>query len=564
MQHMLGLASQLMRAIDTPRSLSVAILIRYGEWGQLADLRVDPLHYLCARALALDTQATDLLRKLKELPTGRDLEAAAIDSFWQSEQQCARTNARVRPFLDPLFSESPRDLEISDFLKSLRSVARRVLGSVPPEVDLRFGPGATFDDKTPRNTIPDKMTSLPTVLKRTRHLLPLFERTAWGRQHVSGPLRGHFREVRGDRFATVPKDGTKDRGIGIGPSINVSFQLGIGRVMRSRLARSGIDLAHGQNVHRQVACESSITDEFATIDLSNASDTVARTIVQALLPEEWFSLLDDLRSPTTLLKGKTVYLEKFSAMGNGYTFELETLLFASIAEVCMRRLGVLPIWGVNLFVYGDDIIVPVGCASTVLSALRFCGFTANQKKTFVEGSFRESCGGDYFDGQPVRAHFLDDLPNEPHEWISLANGLRRFLSRFNYLDVVRLRLLHCWHRLLDNVPSDIRKCRGPSSLGDLVIHDTRGWQTRSANSRSFIRTWSPIRSTIPWYHWRGPVVLAAALYGVQSNSQVITVLGNTDTGERVPVGSTLGGLSSREVSGYQRRWAALLERVPVH
>jgi hypothetical protein len=160
----------------------------------------------------------------------------------------------------------------------------------------------------------------------------------------------------------------------------------------------------------------------------------------------------------------------------------------------------------------------------------------------VNGSFRESCGGDYFDGQPVRAHFIKELPNEPHQLISLANGLRRTMSRFSHLDVVRRRLLRPWHAVLDGLPTDIRRLRGPTSLGDAVIHDTRGWITRTAKRCSQsreIRTWSAVGGVIPMCHWRSSVVLAAALYGVPSK-----------------------GASSRGTHGYHTQWIALLEREP--
>jgi hypothetical protein len=228
-------------------------------------------------------------------------------------------------------------------------------------------------------------------------------------------------------------------------------------------------------------------------------------------------------------------------MGNGYTFELETLIFSSIVKVTLDRLGFLSIPGVSFHVYGDDIIVPSESADTVLAVLRWFGFTPNPKKTFTKGPFRESCGGDFFEGQPVRGLTLEKEPNEPHQRIALANGLRRIIKRFHRRDRARRRLLSVWCSILDTLPSDIRRLRGPVSLGDLVIHDDRGWDTRvdpDCKDLSEIRVWQPVPARLPWYHWPAWTGYAGALYGIGSD-------GVTPRGD---------------VAGYRRAWVALIER----
>jgi len=130
------------------------------------------------------------------------------------------------------------------------------------------------------------------------------------------------------------------------------------------------------------------------LDLKNASDSVARRLVELLLPKRWFEVLNDLRSPTTLIGNQVVLLEKFSSMGNGFTFELETLVFLAI----VLALNPAHKAGKNVFVYGDDIICPTRSSSDVIAALSFFGMTVNKEKSFTYGMFRESCGRDYFNG----------------------------------------------------------------------------------------------------------------------------------------------------------------------
>lgn len=546
------IAASICSSADTPRALTVAILLRNGEMEQLVNLKTDPSQYTETQVdkYRKDNMCTELLRKLNSLEIpGIDLKKRALDSFWESERQCARTAARLDPYLKngPLH-EGPNEARVYQSLVNMQNWIRDVLGPLPGSCDIeRFGPGSTFEDVGKHITVPDKMTSRPTLTMESALLLPFWEKTAWARALYSEyPGRSSPKVVRGNRFTTVPKDALKDRGICIEPSINVAFQLTVGRLIRARLKRYGIDLKTGQETHRQMARSASLSGDYATIDLSNASDTVSRTLVKLLLAKspEWLSLLETLRSPCTLVEGKWVHLSKFSSMGNGFTFELETLIFAAISCEAMRLHNVSPeTTGHTMWVYGDDLIVPVVSADTNLQLLKFCGFTPNGRKTFLYGGFRESCGGDFLYGAPVRAHYVKEEPTQPQQWISLANGLRRsetivfdLFGPFSYL-------WRPWLGVLDNIPVDVRRLRGPSSLGDLVIHDEkRFWQTRqTADGRRFARTYSPVTRVLSFKHWRPLVVLAAALFGVDSGTK-----------HRY-------GLTPRDaVTGYRKKWVTIL------
>lgn len=544
MQTMLRLAYQTMEAIDTPRALTVAILLRYEEWDQIAALGIDPLLYLDfeQEKYLLDAQATALLRKNPDLKTSFDRPKAAKESFFRSELDNARTNARFSGILEGFHPEG-WSAWVYDFHVSAAKVVRSVLGVLPDDLTPRFGPGATFDDRGQLITVPDKMTSIPTSTADARCLMPLLEGTAWARANavVGRPLDPTT--VRGGRFTTVPKNGETDRGIDIQPSINSAYQLAVGRIMKDRLKAWGLNLQDGQTIHQRTAEIASLTGGFATIDLKDASNRNARLPILGLLMFSlpWKAVLETLRTRSILIDGKWHHLEMFSAMGNGFTFELETLVFASIAYTVMDRMGLSPQPGVNLFVYGDDIIVPTGAAQSVIAALEFYGHRPNPKKTFITGSFRESCGGDFMKGQSVRPFFLDETPSAPHNFISFANGLLRTHDQLPSWSKARKRLMRVHYSILGEIPTMVRCLRGPRVFGDSVIHDDRRhtWQKREVHgaSRNFIRIWTPEGIHLPWKHWRRDIQFASALYGVDSS-----------------------GPSPRgELASFRKRWAALLE-----
>jgi hypothetical protein len=506
--------------LASPISLGVAIRCRYGAWDELAIMRVDPKHYQSADSYWRDAAAVALLRKCQDLPTTIDRKAVAMENFWKSEQQCFRTNQRLQPYLYNLGFQSKGDEVIHLMIKRIKKIVARLLGPCPDLRDGRFGPGATYGDRGKLTTVPDKMSSRPTLTSGAMWYLVPWTGTAWAKACANAAREPEF--VRGNRFTTVPKDCTKDRGIAVEPSVNLFFQLAYGQVMKERLLSAGINLRKGQDIHRRVACEASIKGHLATIDLSNASDTVSRNLVKLLLPEKWYEVLSDLRSPLTQIndpKGKRgwVLLEKFSSMGNGYTFELETVIFLAIAMAVMWEEGINPIPGVNVFTYGDDIIVPTDAAKSVITVLKYLGFSPNEGKTFLDGSFRESCGGDYFNGEDVRPYHVEEYPREPQEWIALANGLRAMAAKSSQNSEGRHRVLRrAWFSVLDAIPTNIRRLRGPEGLGDIVIHDEEDrWQVRWRHSIRYIGCFRPARfRTVGWEHWRPDVVLASALYGV--------------------------------------------------
>jgi hypothetical protein len=521
-----------LRSLSTARSLKVFLLLKHREWDQLAALACDPLEYLdTPSGVALyskDTQAFDLIRKLP-LPTSFDRRKVAIEMFESSESKCLLTNLLIDCFNQDLYPGDPVLARIGVIAKRAKNWIRRCLGPLPETLTGRFGPGTSFELKgSPFCTVADKVVNTPTATTDCEPIFRLLaENTEWfkARQSEGLPFMG---SAVGNRFATVPKDGKTDRGICIEPLGNLFCQLGIGSTMKRRLSNVGIHVGsspiylggvsngenpltellrkpalNGQDVHRSLARRASRDGALATIDLRNASDTISRRLVELLLPSDWYSLLDACRSKKTLIKGRWRILEKFSSMGNGFTFELETLLFLGILH---GATNLTP--GRDLYCYGDDIIVPVEHYALCTETLSLFGFEPNLKKSYGQGFFRESCGGDYFLGYDVRSLFVKDVPTDPLAWITLYNRC----------------LDHNLHPPLGIVLSQLpRKLRlfGPKSVeGVLHSSDSSLWTLRRSHSITWIKRVIPVPLRLDLHRWASWCHLTLALLGVSSSGLI--------------------------------------------
>lgn len=503
MHNALNYAQATLASVDCPRSLALYLMCKAGDWEGALRLPLVPTDYPDAESYFLAAQAHAFLSSNVDIPgaSQRSREDACFDKWLKAEQQCCKTNARLSPYLHHPSSEDV-DERVLAVLSETRKIIRGVIGPCPPQhFQGKFGPGATVSNNSQHSTVPDKLASAPTFTTGAFGYLVPWAGTAWATSVVhTGQVP---RQVRGNVYFTVPKNALSDRPCGKEPSLNGFYQLGLGKVIRQRLkANAGIDLRRGQLIHGVRVKHASLSGLFATIDLSSASDTLCRNLVRLLLPPMWFEALNDLRSPTTQVGSKTYFLEKFSSMGNGFTFELETLVFwalsCAVSDLHKRA---------DISVYGDDIIVPTECADDVVAALRFFGFTPNDAKTFTSGPFRESCGEDYYHGVRVRPHFQDVIPSKPIDYISFLNGLRRASKGRLIPGIPRLRKM-----LVNSLPLNLR-LYGPEELGDIVIHSDR-WVTRWRGQLGYVRTYKPVRPRYARVNgFADATVLAAAVYG---------------------------------------------------
>ena len=491
------LLTKVYRGLGSPVARRAARLVELGEWRQLQELpAIDPQSYADYQSFKRDYQAREFFRKVELPGDDRRRSETALETFMSSERQNALTNARLAKYIHN-GPYDPQDMLVHDFICRWRQNCERVLGRLPERLTPLFTPGSTLTDLGPQITIPDKMSS---QLSLYPNMVDIWNHSVCG----IGPLdRAHNALiVKSNRYFTVPKDSSTYRSCCVEASGAVMLQRSVGVAIRERYDRAySVRLAHAQSNHWEWARKGSLDGSVATIDLKSASDTICRNLVTLVIPESWLSLLLDLRASSTEVKGKILFNEKFSSMGNGFTFELETLLFRTLLETLGCSIA---------YTFGDDLIVDTEHVPDVLAALAFFGFTPNPKKTFCEGPFRESCGGDYFRGEWVTPARMKKLPDEPQHWIVIANMLRAADPGLTWAAAA-------WHYCIGQLPSNWRLF-GPDWVGDGLIHDPGArpvWRkTKSYNGPGYFYHRPLPRTVRLERHFKPEVVLKSAVLGV--------------------------------------------------
>lgn len=237
-------------------------------------------------------------------------------------------------------------------------------------------------------------------------------------------------------------------------------------MIRKRLLRVGIDL-NDQRRNGRLACLSSKTNHLATVDFSSASDTISRVTVEDLLPPRWYSIMSAFRSVVGCVDGVSTTYAKFSSMGNGYTFELETLIFYALAVGTCKYLGISTR---EISVYGDDVIIPVDAFDLYSTVCTAYGFTINAQKSYRSGYFRESCGEYYYYGVNCKPYFLKGVLRGEREIYLSANGVRR-LARGHLYYGCDSRFRRCWQLLRASVRNPCLIAEGYGDGGFIVNFD---------------------------------------------------------------------------------------------
>lgn len=466
-------------ALDCPRSLTVWLLFKNHEHEQLVDLETLPNDFCDPFSFRDAYAATHFLSKANFLKLDFDRRERALTKFLNFETQCKRTNQRFSNLsLDPQYKGS----NVYMLNACVRKIDQILTPFSPEEFveSANWGPGVTTDITGCHVSAVNKFQSESGA---TRDLIsfmgPWFHYAypTWADHIISircpngdqssteiVDVRSIFSPRVGNKVITVPKNSKIDRVIAVEPGLNLWFQKAFGSILRRRLIRTGIDL-NSQERNQQLARLGSKYHHLATVDFSSASDSISKLVVRELLPPRWYELANTLRSKYGQLDDKLIEWEKFSSMGNGFTFELESLIFYAAALASCEITGCD---SSSVSVYGDDVIIPIAALAEFHRFVEFLGFTLNGQKSFSSGPFRESCGAHYYDGVDCKPVYLKERVRNVQAIYQLANNVRRLAHRRNANYGCDKRFLFVWLHLRDWIPEPLQLyC--PMTFGDLGL-----------------------------------------------------------------------------------------------
>lgn len=287
-------------------------------------------------------------------------------------------------------------------IESLNEIVREwFTGYKPVYTASRHGPGSVSQTHGGRLHRSVKNS----IMKTDFRLEYLLARREW----YSIPLEAGLSRI--SELVCVPKSMEKNRTISREPAVLQYFQQGLFASMRDWVEhhdwlRHVIQLDQQEKSKRLAQLGSSF-GQFATIDLSNASDSVTLTLVKGIFRKS--SLYADLicvRSDATVLpSGRILELEKYAPMGSAVCFPVECIVFSAICELAAREVlgpqrGTRP----EYRVYGDDIVADTKIAHRIVSLLAEMHFQVNESKSYwdvLPHNFREACGGEYLDGVEI-------------------------------------------------------------------------------------------------------------------------------------------------------------------
>jgi len=304
-----------------------------------------------------------------------DLTQSCLDGYMEVEQNMA-------PVPD------------TPIIASMNQTIRRWMVSFDPtKVHAQHGPGGVAGHGRTSLEVKYKDLTTDSMLEYA------FGEPTW----IQSPIPSTLDRISHTIF--VPKSYKTFRTISMEPATLMYKQQGVWKeidrvVARSKYLKARIGF-HEQERNQRLAKDGSINRNYATIDLSAASDSVSYELVKKLFRgTKLLRYLVATRSRRTLLPdGRLIALKKFAPMGSALCFPIETIIFAAICDYVTRGHNV----NGDYSVFGDDIIVPTQCVDQTIKILELLGFSVNREKSFYRSDcwFRESCGAEYCDGFDV-------------------------------------------------------------------------------------------------------------------------------------------------------------------
>jgi hypothetical protein len=340
-----------------------------------------------------------------------DLEAKTIQSFVEVDESLTHVSEKF----EDLTREQRLVVTIASF------TLERVFSNFDPaDIAPRPGPGASASGTCRAERYEPKV-----LFSRIHESYPYYRYFYMGRKHLldrASTYRALPRKEAGTSLLRlVPKDSRGPRIICMEEQEYMFLQQGLGDALRRHVESDKMMCGHvnfrDQSINRQLALRSSVTREYATLDMKEASDRISRNLVFHL-----FARCPDLRRCLLALStpeirlpdGKVIQARKFAPMGSSLCFPIMSVVHYVLALAAIHVATAHPIKAIakSVYVYGDDIIVSTEYVDPLFRTFPLFGLMFNTGKSFRAGSFRESCGMDAFQGwdvspQRLKRRFFD-------------------------------------------------------------------------------------------------------------------------------------------------------------
>jgi len=383
-----------------------------------------------ANAIRSMFQISGLLKKV-ELECSPKRVQAALDRYIENDAFVLSHRSVVTPEMRAAITT------MSDWI--FGDVFQKVNSDIDQEL-LRpiHGPGAVADKLKGNQKFIPKLQSWPDQLES------VFPR---GRYGYNSYTNYFFHEVIGSgnavpgavmpvKVITVPKTLSTPRIIAIESTAMQFAQQGlhdsffrhidrdpVGVIMswKSQEPNQGLALRGSYPMQSPLYTKKAVHVGYATLDLSDASDLVDSQLVRDIFRD--FPLVREavmaMRSPQANVSGKIIDLAKYASMGSALCFPIESIIFTILVFIGLQKVypTIRPANLVKEFaglvrVYGDDIVVPIRAAQSVVKTLEAYGLRVNNTKSFWTGMYRESCGKEYFAGFDITiAKVRTELPS---------------------------------------------------------------------------------------------------------------------------------------------------------
>jgi len=366
--------------------------------------------------------------KIEQQPNDKQI-AAAKAAYISNEEDLGIWEAGFKPTSTILFD-----------------LARNIISTVTyranwQEIVPSHGPGAVFPprDHYDRSYFLTNYTSITDYYPIDKYFAPIASSWQYWLMYPSRFMNRVSSDIVA-RLTFVPKDSRGPRTICVHPSEAIWIQQGLRNELENRIkwSRYGKFINFtDQTINQALARQGSCDRLNATIDLRDASDRLHKDLVRYLFGDYAYSRLSCCRATHVQLDSAScIALKKWAPMGNCLMFPVESLVFYAVvvAGITMKH-GRLAANHADVYVYGDDIVIPSKYYSAAVYALSICGFIPNEKKCYYRGFYRESCGVEAYKGQDVTPLRLrsDDLSTAAGRTSLCGLALRARLQGFDCL-----------------------------------------------------------------------------------------------------------------------------------